>query len=455
MVISKGKLLFAKIKRHFLVLLVLYILLAALLCLNAFVGAETTNADQTKLPAPSSTAQKLYHSAQNDLLQLRILLRNGRAQSSVGSGFLIGTSNLVVTNYHVVSQLALKPKTYIGEYIDTHGKRGSIELLAQDVRYDLAIVRIDRMGTGFFKVPEQSPMLKQGQYLYSLGNPLDLGFAISEGAYNGAIHRGFYDQLMFTGPINAGMSGGPSITVDGRLVGVNVSRRLDGELVSFLVPIRYAHELLSKTNGLKKPPQDFNEIIGQQLLAHQTVMVDKILDGPFTIKTLGKYRVPVRESDQMRCWGQSTDKAENPYTVEQIKCSMESAIFVSNELRTGQMSIQHKFTQSTKLGALRFSELVAKTLKRENFGSHKDRRLTGPACNEQFLTNGNLSMRVVLCVRAYRKFAGLYDFAVLTATTDEDLMNLQSRMDIKGVSYENGLRVSRKFIESIGREKNP
>jgi serine protease Do len=435
-----------KIKKLISALLMMFLLPGALL-------AAPVAAEWAKLPAPSSTAQKLYHAAQNDLLQLRILLKNGRAQSSVGSGFLIGTSNLVVTNYHVVSQLALKPETYVGEYVDTHGKRGVVELLALDIRHDLAVVRIDRKGTGFFNVSGQSPVLKQGQYLYSLGNPLDLGFAISEGAYNGVIHRGFYEQLLFTGPINAGMSGGPNITVDGRLAGVNVSKRLDGELVSFLVPIRYAQELLQKATALNKPPRDFNETVGQQLLAHQAIMVNQLLAGPFTIKTLGNYRVPVRESEQMRCWGQSTDKPENPYTVEQINCAMESSLFVSKELHTGQMSISHEFTKSTRLGALRFSELIAKSFKREKFGSHKDTRLTGPVCTELFINNGNLPMRAVLCVRAYRKYAGLFDFAVLTATTDESLVNLQSRLELWGVSYENGLRVSRLFLEAIGREK--
>jgi S1-C subfamily serine protease len=444
-----------KIMRFFPAFLGAALLLETFFCLTGVAADLPAKAPRTELPAPSSAAQKLYHAAENDLLQLRILIRNGRAQSTVGSGFLIGTGNLVVTNYHVVSQLALKPETYVGEYVDTHGKRGVVELLALDVQHDLAVVRIGRNGTGFFKVADEPPTLRQGQYLYCLGNPLDLGFAISEGAYNGVIHRGFYDQLMFTGPINAGMSGGPSITVGGLLAGVNVSRRLDGELVSFLVPIRYVQELLKKAAALPAPPKDFNGIIGKQLLAHQSILVDRVLAHPFSIKALGIYQVPVQESDQMRCWGQSTDKPDNPYTLEKIQCAMESSLFVSNELHTGQMSISHEFTKSTKLGALRFSQLAAKAFKRESFGSHKDQRLTGPACSEMFLNNGHLSMRAVLCVRAYRKYAGLYDFAVLSATTGENLMNLQSRLDIKGVSYQNGLRVSQMFLESIGREKKP
>lgn len=162
----------------------------------------------TTLPPPSSAAQQLYSSAQADLLQIRMLLRNGRTQSTVGSGFLVGTSNLVLTNYHVVSQMALDPAVYIGEFVDTDGKSGPVELLAVDVLHDLAVLRVNRNGSGFFPVPDKPVKLKQGQDLYSLGNPLDLGFAISEGAYNGVVSRSFYDQLIFSGPINSGMSGG-------------------------------------------------------------------------------------------------------------------------------------------------------------------------------------------------------------------------------------------------------
>jgi len=411
--------------------------------------APNPAADSVALPTPSSTAQKLYSAAKADLLQVRSLLKTGRTQSSVGSGFLVGTSNLVLTNYHVVSQFALDPDTYTGEWVDTAGQRGSIELLAVDVLHDLAVVRVNRYGTGYFKLGDKPVTLTQGQYLYSLGNPLDLGFAISEGSFNGVIARSFYEQLMFTGPINAGMSGGPSVTVNGEVAGINVSKRLDGELVSFLVPARYAQELLKKVEPEAKPPKDFTAIVAQQLLAHQKAMVDQLLAKPLTAKAMGPYSVPVRESEQMRCWGRSNDR--DSFSVEVTNCQMESSLFVSGSLQTGQVQIQHQFLKSTGLDEVRFSVLSSNSFKNENFGSNKDKRLTGPTCTEQFVKNGNLPMRAVMCVRAYRKFDGLYDFALLTSSTDEGKMNLQSRLDARGVSYENGLRASRAFLESLSR----
>jgi S1-C subfamily serine protease len=416
-------------------------------------AAEAAKAAATAapLPAPSSAAQKLYSSAKNDILQVRTLLRSGRTQSSVGSGFLIGSSDLVVTNYHVVSDFALNPDTYVGEWVDTSGRRGDLELLAIDVLHDLAVVRVNRQGTGFFKMPEKLATLTQGQYLYSLGNPLDLGFAISEGAYNGVVTRSFYDQLMFTGPINAGMSGGPSVTVDGEIAGINVSKRLDGELVSFLVPARYAQALLKKVAAQAHPPKDFTVVVTDQLLQHQAMMVDRLLDGPLTLKSMGPYKVPVRDSDQMRCWGSSSDKGDAQYSVDSASCAMESTVFISETLQTGQIAIEHDYLRSNHLNAARFAELASATFKNNRVGGNRDSRLTAPACTEEFVRNGALPMRAVLCVRAYRRFSGLYNFVLLTASTDDSMMSLQSRLDARGVSYDNGMRLSRTFMAALSR----
>ena len=407
--------------------------------------------ETTALPPPSSAAQELYSSAQADLLQIRMLLRNGRTQSTVGSGFLVGETNLVLTNYHVVSQMALDPAVYTGEYVDTDGKRGPIELLAVDVLHDLAVVRVNRKGSGFFIVPEKPEKLVQGQPLYSLGNPLDLGFAISEGAYNGVVSRSFYDQLIFSGPINSGMSGGPSVTAGGTVAGINVSKRRDGEAVSFLVPVKYAQELLRQVELQGAPPKDFNPLIAAQLLAHQRAMVTRLLDTPLSIKSMGPYRVPVRESGQVRCWGRSNVKAETSYSSDTMSCAMESAIYVSDTQQTGHVSMTHQYLRSASLHPLRFAALASSQFRIDRLGSTRDTRLTGPLCSERFVRTNTLPLRAVTCVRAYRKFPGLYNFTLLTASTDNPQASLQSRLDVTGVSYDNGMRVTRAFLNALGR----
>jgi len=442
-------------------LLIACLSLPTFLSLQTFAapGASTSSAaatqDQTEpaATAPSSTAQELYASAQSDLLQIRVLLKNGHSQSAVGSGFLIGTSNLVITNFHVVSQIALEPDTYLGEFKDTLGKSGDIELLAVDVQHDLAVVRVNRKGTGFFNLTERPAVLSQGEHLYSLGNPLDLGFFISEGTYNGISHRGFSEQIMFTGPVNPGMSGGPNVTANGQVAGINVAHRRDGELVSFLVPATFAQKLVASITDSSKPPEDFKPIIGEQLLAHQTIMMNTLLATPLTSKTLGPYSVPVRESEQVRCWGSSDSKREKTYKTDQINCRMESAIFVSNDLQTGQIAINHKFVQTDQLNSLRFSNLTGKLFNNRLNSNTKDEDITTSHCKEEFIANDKFNSRAVVCVEGYKKFAGLYNFTLFTASTDEPLMSLQSRLDIDGVSFENGQKFVSQFL--AGLVKNP
>ena len=399
---------------------------------------------------PSSTAQKLYATAKKDLLQIRVLVRSGRTQASVGSAFLIGNSDLAVTNYHVVSQIALNPKTYVAEYIDTSQQTGSVELLAVDAIHDLAVVRVSRRGNGVFTVPEQGPSLNQGQYLYSLGNPLDLGFAISEGTYNGVINRSLYPQLLFTGSINSGMSGGPNITVEGQIAGVNVSKRRDGELVSFLVPVNFVYQLLKTVP--QKTPTDFKKIVGRQLLTHQRLLAERLKATPLQFKSLGRYRVPVWESEQMRCWGRSDTKPTSPFSADTVDCAMDSSIYISDQLQTGMVAVRHQLLESRYWDALRFSRVVSQSFKNESFGNATDPRVTAVSCEQMFVKNSSLPFRAVLCVRAYRQFSGLYDFSLLTASTNRSLANLQSRFDTLGVSYENGMIITRMLLESLGHE---
>ena len=406
---------------------------------------------QDALPPPSSAAQDLYAAARGDLLQIRMLLKNGHTQSTVGSGFLVGAGNLVVTNYHVVSQMALDPDVYTAEYVDTDGNRGPVELMAVDVLHDLAVMRVNRNGSGFFKVPERPLRLSQGQRLYSLGNPLDLGFAISEGAYNGVVKRSFYDQLMFGGPINSGMSGGPSVTGNGVVAGINVSKRRDGESVSFLVPVKYAQELLRKVAAQARPPKDFNPVIAAQLLVHQREMVDRLLEEPLAIKSMGPYLVPVRESGQLRCWGRSNIKAATAYTSDAMSCAMEAAVYVSATQQTGHVSMTHRYIRSDSLHPLPFAALASRLFRTDQPRGAGNARLAKPHCTERFVHTRTLPLRAVTCVRAYRKFEGLYNFTLLTASTDAAESSLQSRLDISGVSYDNGMRVTRAFLGAFGR----
>ncbi len=90
----------------------------------------------------SASARRLYDFGRPRLLQVRTLLRDQDSQASVGSGSLVGPDGLILTNYHVVSQVALEPQRYRLNYQTVDGAKGALQLIAFDVVHDLALVRM-------------------------------------------------------------------------------------------------------------------------------------------------------------------------------------------------------------------------------------------------------------------------------------------------------------------------
>jgi len=195
-------------------------------------------------PAPVSlSARKVYEQARSQLVQIRTVLKGQASQTSVGSGFFVTKDGLIVTNFHVVSEAALKPDRHDLVYVTADGREAPLAILQLDVLHDLALLKAaDGSGKTFDALAfrPESEALAQGERIYSLGNPLDVGFAVVQGTYNGLVKRSFYPQIFFGGALSGGMSGGPALDEEGHVVGINVARRVDGEQVSFLVPASFA-----------------------------------------------------------------------------------------------------------------------------------------------------------------------------------------------------------------------
>ena len=85
------------------------------------------------------------------------------------------------------------------------------------------------------------------------------------------------------------------------------------------------------------------------------------------------------------------------------------------------------------------------------------KRLTQPECHEDFVERAEAAsgpiLRAVWCARAYRDFAGIYDVAITTVTQDRENEALISRLALQGVSYDNALALSQRFIGAIGWTK--
>src|SRR5471032_745865 len=434
------------------------LLLAGLLASLASLAQTATPPAQpsTGTPQPlSNAAERVYDLAKPRILQIRTLLQAAGRQSTLGSGFLVSADGLAITNYHVVSQFALDPRTYRLEYLAPDGAKGTLQLLAFDVAHDLAVVKVERSGLPFFEFDPRAldNRLPKGERIYAMGNPLDLGFTIVEGTYNGLVDKSYDERIHFSGAINPGMSGGPVAGNDGRIVGVNVAKRLDGEQVGFLVPARFAAALIERARkGPALVLDKAREEVGRQLDGWQSAFYDALKGEGFRAASFGPYRGLESAAPWMTCWASTNaDQLPKPRTaVNTTRCSSATGIFVSDRILTGRVDMSYSYFKSIDLNAFQF----AKELSQRSWGfdSRGGKRLTEQECRDDFVAAGRgmrPPLRATWCMRAYREFEGLYNVTLLALTQDHDREALLAQLSMQGVSYANAVTLGRRFLEAI------
>ncbi len=140
-----------------------------------------------------------------------------------GSGVVVSPDGLALTNSHVVGGRKKLLAT------TTDGDRISAEVLGDDPGTDLAVLRLASRSLPSAPVGD-SGVLKVGQLVIAVGNPLGLASTVSTGvvsalsrslrAYSGRL---IDDVVQHTAPLNPGNSGGPLVDSRGRVVGINTA----------------------------------------------------------------------------------------------------------------------------------------------------------------------------------------------------------------------------------------
>jgi serine protease Do len=144
-----------------------------------------------------------------------------RRVSSLGSGFVIDPSGLVVTNNHVISE------SDEVNVVFNDGSKLKAEVLGRDQKTDLALLRIKPDKPLKSVNFGDSDKLRIGEWVIAIGNPFGLGGSVSAGivsARNRDINSGPYDSYIQTdAAINRGNSGGPLFNLQGEVIGINTA----------------------------------------------------------------------------------------------------------------------------------------------------------------------------------------------------------------------------------------
>ncbi|MBL8522389.1 MAG: trypsin-like peptidase domain-containing protein [Betaproteobacteria bacterium] len=421
---------------------------------------------EVSLPAPSAPARDLFAKYKDRLIQVRVLLNSASEQSSLGSGFFVRDDGdkgaLLVTNYHVVSSLAIDPHKYRIEIRQTSEESAKATLVAVDVLNDLALLRMaPRAAKAAPTLQVRDTMPKQGEKLFALGNPMELGFLISEGVFNGLVESRINDHMLFSGAINSGMSGGPAIDDYGRVAGVNVSVLRDGQLLSFLVPSRFVTALIER-GADAAPRKEWRSEIGKQLTAHQALITAKLFgEAPaatnrvgdakagFSTQKLDTRDVTTLDGSLTKCWANANDGDSPRYRADTLRCSLKSEVFVRRGLSSGSIAINHSLLRKDKLATPQFLAMGSVARQFTGYFRTHSADLTDSRCGEDYFKGKLHVYRVTTCMEAFRKFDGLYRLSMSAMQVDDVNERILTGLTLNGFSFDNAQRISRDFLERL------
>jgi S1-C subfamily serine protease len=184
------------------------------------------------------------------------------ARAGSGSGFIFSSDGLIFTNCHVVNKADKIMVSLLNE--------NEIEatLIGQDPDTDLAVLKIFTDGYSVSKLGDAS-QLQIGQFVIAIGNPLGYQHTVTTGVVS-ALGRTLRSQngmlvdnvIQSDAALNPGNSGGPLISTDGEVVGVNTAIIQGANGLSFSVDINTAKEVASQ---LIQTGKVFKAYLGFQL----------------------------------------------------------------------------------------------------------------------------------------------------------------------------------------------
>lgn len=188
---------------------------------------------------------------------------NKKIQVGGGSGFIVDSSGVILTNRHVVSDQQAEYVVVLNEE-----KKYPAEVLVRDPINDIAIIKIKEKNLPIIELGDSSK-LELGETVIAIGNALgNFLNTVSVGVVSGLFReitagdaatqsltklRGL---IQTDAAINPGNSGGPLIDINGRVIGINTAMVFMAENIGFALPVNNAKKDLAdlkKYGKLKQP----------------------------------------------------------------------------------------------------------------------------------------------------------------------------------------------------------
>jgi len=210
----------------------MHCLLLALL-LSASLGLNAANEAPDLRALAKQTRPAVY---------LLVLQDEDGKTIGAGTGFLVSSDGLLVTNQHVVAE----SHTIIAK-AENGGLFPVTRIIATDPRNDLALIQFDAKDLPFLTLAPDG-LAEAGTRIAIIGSPLGLEGTLTEGIVSARrrLPKEKRDVLQISAPISQGSSGSPVLDSQGRVIGVASFLLQDGQALNFASPSEQLRKLLGK-----------------------------------------------------------------------------------------------------------------------------------------------------------------------------------------------------------------
>lgn len=378
--------------------------LVSALCSACLYLAATTYA------APPSS-QVIFESTRPSVVEVVTKARGNQGIAAAASGFLAQHKDWIVTNYHAVTNVVFEPQEHELEVVTHDRQRIQAQVISVDVRNDLAVLKL--------QAPMKSPVLQlrekpaaKGESGYSMGKPGNYQHSIVGGTFNGVIDEATTPQLVFSGAINPGMSGGPTLDKNGQVVGVNVASSTENQLLGLAVPAQALATLLRRTQS-QTPPDNaaLRQEIARQFAAFGRLQFDSMAQARQPVRQLGPFQVQGDLAADKECQTSRQKQAKRSYQQLLQRCDSPSGLYIMPKLYAGQMVSATFWLQGKGLGDFSMSRVVERRLNDLRQVHDEDSPPGRWDCSEQRLRGpSDVPIHVHACRRPIEKLPGLSDF---------------------------------------------
>jgi hypothetical protein len=237
----------------------------------------------------------------------------------------------------------------------------------------------------------------------------------------------------------------------GRVVGVNVT--IQGNDLSYLVPIKYLMELADETTW-KDQTQGWQNIIQDQILKKYDYVFHKILQEKWPLEKFSSLKIPQNISPQdIKCWGRSKPedlKEDQFYSYSQKWCESRNNIYLSSGFNTGTIGFSFVSMNSQSLNSLEFSKVYSDEFANSDFYPYAtEKDVTEFKCETNFIELADHDWKGVYCVRQYKKFPKLHDVFLTFAVLDQPKHGHLIRIGLAGIDESLARQFLQKFLGGI------